>query len=522
MPGALGARLAAFSLINLACASPPAHTRAPHSAFAATPAVAESDVALPRTVPVASAPGAAASPAAPAPNFAVTGPFTFEAAAPDGRWLVTCQARADSDGDGQIRVGVSPQGELQGDALTRYLSLASGAERAIDDLLASSADGRWLVLEAEGRSELFDTSTGARLDLSALGADTRREPERRAHHRTLVLQDDSLFYLKTQGKGGELVERRLSTGAERSLYRSAEPVLRFELDTYGKVIVVTVAGPDANGNGRFDWPYELERGKRPCQSPVAQYRAARLGADPLSFVVVERATGEARRFDDLAVAFGSEVVRRCSDGALVAEYGARRRTLADSTCAGRVLWLDPWRDQLLVGCTMPKKSGRLAVELVAAGRHSPLEIDVAALPLDEFAHPSERLMPLYPGADTVLFDAEKRLLHRLKSGDAVLHTAGAHALVRRGRALLLFDAERGSESTLPGKLDALSDVLKSGTLVFASPYVVDVAEGRILGAIGGRPLALSSAGAALVPAQPPTANSLAEGPLSWQTPTAAE
>jgi hypothetical protein len=337
-----------------------------------------------------------------------------------------------------------------------------------------------------------------------------------------VFQGDSLFYLRSQGKGAELVERRLSSDVERVLYRSAEPVVRFELDVYGKLIVVSVAGADANGNGRFDWPYELERGRRPCQSPIAQYRAARLGADPLGFVVVDRVTGEARRVDDLALAFGNEIVRRCSDGSLVAERGARRRTLADSNCAGRVLWLDPWRDQLLVGCTMPKKSGRLSVELVAAGRHAPLEIDVAALPIDELAHPSERLVALYPGADTVLFDAEKRMLHRLKSGDAVLGTAGAHALIRRGRALLLFDAELGSEATLPAKLDALSDVLRSGTLVFVSPYVVDVAEGRVLGAISGRPLSLASSGAALVPAQPPSADALAQGPLNWQTPTPQE
>lgn len=476
----------------------------------------------PEAAPLPSPAGAAIVPAVAPASIALTGQFTFEAAAPDGRWLVTCQARADSDGDGQLRTFVTAQGELKGDALTRYLSLASGAERAIDDLLASSADGRWLVLDVNTKSELFDTESGAHVDLSALGADTRREPERRAAHRTLVFQGDSLFYLRSQGKSGELVERRLSSGVERTVYRSAEPIVRFELDVYGKLIVVSVAGADANGNGRFDWPYELERGRRPCQSPIAQYRAARLGADPLGFVVVDRTTGEARRVDDLALTFGSEVVRRCSDGALVAERGARRRTLADGSCAGRVLWLDPWRDQLLVGCTMPKKSGRLSVDLVAAGRHSPLEIDVAALPVDELAHPSERLVPLYPGADTVLFDAEKRMLHRLKSGDAVLGTAGAHALVRRGRTLLLFDAELGSEAALPGKLDALSDVLRSGTLVFASPYVVDVAEGRVLGEIEGRPLSLSISGAALVPAQPPSANSLAEGPLSWQSPITKE
>jgi hypothetical protein len=84
--------------------------------------------------------------------------------------------------------------------------------------------------------------------------------------------------------------------------------------------------------------------------------------------------------------------------------------------------------------------------------------------------------------------------------------------------LLLFDAEVGSEALLAGKLDALGDVLRNGSLVFASPFVVDVADGRVLGTITGRPLSLASSGAALVPAQPASAESLALGPLTWQTP----
>jgi hypothetical protein len=446
------------------------------------------------------------------------GPLTFEAAAPDGHWLVTCQARSDSDGDGQIRVGVGAQGELSGDALSRYLGFASGVEEPIDDLLASSPDGRWLVLEKDGQSELLDTSDGARLDLTALGADTRREPQRWQSHRTLVFDTDSLFYVRGAAKAVEVVERRLSSGAERVYYRTSEPVLGISLDAAGKALILVSAGADANGNGRFDWPYQLEQGKRPCRGPLTRYRAARANADPTGFVVIDRASAEAHRADQLAAVFGSEVVLRAADGALVAERGKQRRALADSACAGRILWLDPGRDQLLVGCAMPKKTGRLAVELVAAGRHTPLEIDVAALGFDEIARPAERLAALYPGADTVLFDAEKRLLHRLKSGDAVLAISGAHALVRRGRTLLLFDAEVGSEALLAGKLDALGDVLKNGSLVFASPFVVDVADGRVLGTITGRPLSLASSGAALVPAQPASAESLALGPLTWQTP----
>jgi hypothetical protein len=448
----------------------------------------------------------------------VRGPFTFEAAAPDGRWLVTCQARADSDGDGRLHVGLTAGGELNGDALVRYLSFASGEEQEIDAFLASSADGRWLSIEKDGKVELLDTANGARVDLSAAGVDARREPMRRGAHRALAFDGESLFYLRRGRQTTELLERRLLSGVERLLYHGPELALRVELDAAGATLLLTVAGIDANGNGRFDGPYQLEQGKRSCRGPVARYLSPRLDADPFGFIVVDRNTGQARRLDDLAAVFGHEAIRRAADGALVAERGQQRRLLADSACSGRILWLDPARDQLLVGCTLPKKAGRLAVELVARGRHTPLEIDVAALAFDEVARPAERLVTLYPGADTVLFDADKQLLHRLKSGDAVLATAGAHALVRRARGLLVFDADAGTETPLPGKLDALGDVLRSGSLVFASPFVIDVAEGRVLGSIEGRPLALSNSGAGLVPASAATSESLGEGPVYWQTP----
>jgi hypothetical protein len=157
------------------------------------------------------------------------------------------------------------------------------------------------------------------------------------------------------------------------------------------------------------------------------------------------------------------------------------------------------------------------VEFVGRQARTPLEIDVAQLAFDEPAVEPARLIALYPGADTVLFDVQKSFLHRLKSGDSVLASAGPRALVRRSKSILMFDAETGTLSALPGRLDPLGALLRQGALVFASPLLVDVEAGRVLGSVSGRPLALASSGKLLLPAAPASSTALAEGPLTWHS-----
>jgi hypothetical protein len=454
----------------------------------------------------------------PSASTTAAGPLTFEAAAPDGHWIVVCQARTDSDRNGQLEVKVSPRGELTGDALQRYLELVSGDELELEDLLAASADGRFLVLTLAGRAVLYDTTSGTRTDLSLLGADIARDPNQRNLHRTLVFGDGALFYVRKHDREQELVERALTDGAERVLYQSTDPVARITLDARNKLISLAVARDATARNGRFIWPHALESTPKACQSSVPRYVAANPNADLFSYVVVNRESGETRAVDGFVTGFDSGVVRRDAEGALLLDRGKASSVVADKGCSGRLLFTDPWHDTFLVGCTLPKRPGRFGVELVAAGARKPLDIDVAALSWDEPARSETRLLALYPGADSALFDTQTRKLHALHPGDAVLATQAAHALLRRGKTLVLFDAEVDREAALPGELAPFGDVLRQGALVFASPELVDVASGRVLGNVAGKALALSTSGAVLVPAKAATESSLAEGPLSWRVP----
>ncbi|HEY8946022.1 MAG TPA: hypothetical protein VIM73_17260, partial [Polyangiaceae bacterium] len=450
----------------------------------------------------------------------IPGPVAFESAAADGNWAVLCQPRADTDGNGRLEVSVGPAGALGGDVLTRSLWFASGAEHPIDDLLArSDEDGGALALRDE---KLLWFRQGVVAELAPPpGIDLRFEPGVRNGHRTLSLRGNQLFYARVAGVRSELVLRDLENGTESVEYSGIEPIVRFDLYESGALVVLRVGGVDSNGNGRFDWPYTPQSTPRPCEGPIPKLRAPHLGADTLGTVVLDRRARTARRVDDLVALYGASVIRRASDGTLAFDLLGRTRVFADKNCAGKILWADPARDQLLLGCATPKKPGRLLVDLLHGLSRQPLDIDVAALGDEAPAH-ARRLVALYPGADTVIVDLERRQLHRLRPGDAVLHVLGAHAVVRRTRSLYLFDVESATERALAEGVDPYGGVLVQGQLVYASPFVVDAAAGLVLGRVPGPGYALTPLGAVLVPEAPASAALLARGPLRWRAPATGE
>ncbi|HYO93203.1 MAG TPA: hypothetical protein VER33_01775 [Polyangiaceae bacterium] len=445
------------------------------------------------------------------------GPLTFEAAAPDGSWVVLCQARQDTNADGHLSVSVSSDGSVGGDRLSRYLVRASGEEEPIDDYLAGSADGRFVVVQRAGQSELIDLLSGARQSLEELGADTLREPHAQSAHRSLVFHGEYLLYVRS-GRESQVVERHLGSGAERVIHAGSEPVVRVRVEGQPAVRIISVVVSDSNGNGRLDMPFRGTSAAKPCRLPIARYMAPPLVVDGLGHWLLDPTSGAKQRIDDLVGVFADAVVRRPTDGSLWLERQGLRVLLGSVACAGRLLWGNPSRQQLLLGCSLPRKPGRLAVESLARAKRATLGVDVAALGVDEPIDSSERLVALYPGADAVLYDAELRALHRLQPRDAVLAQWAARALVRRGRQALLFDAELQRELDLGIELDPMGEVLRKGPLVSACPWVVDLEAGRVLGSVPGRALALSTDGRVLLPVTPPSATALAQGPLSWHEP----
>lgn len=98
-------------------------------------------------------------------------PVTMVATAPDGRWVVLCQAREDTNGDGVLRAGVSDSAPYDfGDAMKPYFIEGTGAGRPIDRWVASDTSGDEVAFVRAGHLILRDTRVRQDLDLTLLGA----------------------------------------------------------------------------------------------------------------------------------------------------------------------------------------------------------------------------------------------------------------------------------------------------------------------------------------------------------------
>jgi hypothetical protein len=440
-------------------------------------------------------------------------PLIFEAAAPDASWTVLCQATADTDHDGSIEVTPGPRGELRGDRLERFIVLPNGVPERIDDLLASSLDGRFVVVRRGGRAQLGDTRSQTFSEL--VGLDATRERTLPARQQVRIL-GSVLWFVRRSGPRTEIVERALPASDERVLYSGTEQVLGIDVDPTASVVVAEIA---VAGVRRLD---HAVAGEAPsCASRTAEARPPRKDSNALGFLVISRTGGRARRVDDFAGAFGRQLFRRTTDGALYLDRDGQTRLLTPDVCQGRVLFAEPERNLLLLGCALPKKPWRFGVELWAGAARRALPFDVAALAIDEPARPKTRLFPLYPGADTFLFDAERQMLRRFQPGDLVLGVGVDHALIRRGRLALLYDARTDTTQPLAGELDPRSETLQTGHMVHANPFVVDLGTGSWVGNVSGQALAVALSGEVLLAAVPASAEALARGPLLWRAPERA-
>lgn len=437
-----------------------------------------------------------------------------EVASPAGNWVVLCQARQDTNGDGVVAVVPTPDGRLQGDAATAYLVLGSGPGEPIEAWLGHSADGRWLVTQTDGQVELLDTFGKDRVDLSARRIDARADSLSHASHRAIAFAPggERMAFIRREGRSEGVVLLDLESGHETPVPVGPGRPWRIEFAGDGGALRVWVVAEDKNGNGRLDWPVAEQRSPAGCQ------RALRYGAwldhgDPASLQIVRLGAKGPRPPREALATWGAGLLRRTQGGALEWAKGTRRRRLTDEDCGGTLMHVDSGRELALVACSAV--GVRVPVWLVGPTFRRELPIQVLASRVDYVSGKPQRLVPLYPGADAVLVDMERRELVILQQGDGVLGVLGALALVRRGTSLLLLDTEDGTTKELAADLPDFGQILEESPFVYAEPYLVDLAQRTVVGSTWGPIAALSSRGAILMASAPETANSLAEGPFFW-------
>jgi hypothetical protein len=507
------------------CGNPTSRSTAVPNRPGASPALVAQASLKPVTFQRAPAPSASSDVPLPQPaegDWATQHPLVLEAVSTDGSWVVACQARVDSDGDGVVSVRSGLYGKLEGDRLASYLLTGPGPGEPIDALLAFDRSGRFLVTETGGEVWLRDLLSGTQLDLGQLGADTTGDAAPYLPHRALsfdALGQRLLYLRRGKQKPGQVVLRELETGHEVTVDPGPGEVWRASLDPSGRWVLLDMLVDDTNGNGRLDWPVPPVARKRcHCAGPVPNKQVRIPRGDRVIPRVASSSGGAAEDALGLIGPLGPDLVLREPGGRVVLRDRRKKHyELGSEECALRILHLDRDRGLVLGVCS----GGPLQKQLLLLGRgvRVALGLEVNSPSVDAPSGDTPRLFAVYPGRDAVLVDLDQKTLYRLSPEDSVLGVDGPRALVRRQAALWLLDMAANTTRAVTELGRELGDWLRSGTMVAVGPWVVDVRTGRLLGKVARRPLAVARSGYALVAlGQEADAQHLAVGPLRWVKP----
>jgi hypothetical protein len=474
----------------------PTPARAPSTPSAASPEPTPLPAVLPGSLPAVSL-----------GDIGLAGPVEVGASSASGAWVALC------DSERQTR-----------------LVLGSGPGERVDELLAEDPTGRYVVVAESGGAFLVDAARGARVDLTALGADVRKLRADYAPHRTLSFDaaGQYLSYLRrTTGEPPHIVVRQLESGAERDFPLGPGEVVRLELSADARHVSFDVVREDTNKNGRWDWPAPEEPAKKGrCEKPPLRFRsfAYQGRGDATVRGVVSLTDGVVKDVPELVTPLGAGLLIRGADGGLLLERSGKRTALAPAACAARSLFADAERGLVLASCAPPppKKvkgrpapapTGKRQVWLFGAGVAVDLQRELYETSVDRAATIGSRLVPLYPGSESYLVDLDRRELLPLAPGSRVLSTAGAVAVIWRDRDLFRYDAETKREERIARGVATTPDLLRAGAAVLLSPFLVVGMEGPALASPPGA-LAITTDGFVLTGSSDGTGGAI-QGPLHW-------
>ncbi len=482
---------------------------------AAAPAAPE-PVPVPPAAPAPSAadpvPRAEPSPP-PSGELGTAHPLFVQRAAPDGRWVAACQARADTDGDGQVMVHTGHHGELFGDRVELFLMSAEEPEgERIDALVASDPSGRFVAFVRDGRLVLRDTDEGRDVDLSesARADDNPTMPHRGAE---FDAGGTRLSYLRMVGGTERLIVRELATGAERTVDTGPGRLWRASFLGDGSWVFAAVVPADTNGNGRLDLPAQqttLAGGA--CRGAPASYSTYGYRGDDFERRFLRLSDG--RREGREVVAFdGDALVVRDSSGALRwVTAGGEDREVVPVACGAQVIAVFAPSRALLVACAAGGGQAPLRV-YDDAGPHD-LGIEVPADPHARWS--AGRIVPV--GGSHLVDLAQARLFPRAYAGEQAIVDAIVLETVRGG-VVRVRDLETGRTTDLTGGTDRYVYGEQWGRLAAVrhdTVLLVDVPAARLLGSLPALPVAVRSDGLALVPASDDLR--APRGPLRWLPP----
>jgi hypothetical protein len=446
-------------------------------------------------------------------------PTTVEDTAPDGSWVVLCQARRDTDGDGRIEINLGYHGDTYGDALRPYLIVGSGEGEAMDAWVGSDPTGRWVAMIQGGKLVLVDTRSGARTDLSARGASAKDDANPFGPHRAASFDrtGERMVYIKDAGGGREtVVVRSLATGDEVEIDPGPGLLWRADLAGDGRWVRLYMVARDTDGDGKLTLPVVMTSlSDRACRGPIMSYSTQGMQGDAPEERLVPAAGGAPVAGDDVVTPLGAGLVRRVNGALVLEDAGGQKLELAPAACAARVFWVDHARELVLAACS----SGGPQVAVQALGRAGARDTAWRTAP------PGEDEILSWPGSGWALVRSDPGALVAL-DGPHVVATADEDplalherwAITRRGNEVRAWDATTGQVTVLApgGEVEAVS-----GPVLAVGGVVVDASTGKTLGRYDGTAVAVARDGRVLVWAgEEPKGErpGIPSGPLAWVAP----
>ncbi|TQF16627.1 hypothetical protein FJV41_07340 [Myxococcus llanfairpwllgwyngyllgogerychwyrndrobwllllantysiliogogogochensis] len=480
----------------------------------------------------------------PPAEYGTPHPFLLQAAAPDGRWLLACQAREDTNKDGTIAVRVGSHGQLGGDEARLYLFREPGAGLAVDDVLAVDSLARHIVLVREGALRLLDTVTGTEQVLAPwtaddVGTNASQPPVRASFSR----DGQRLLYLKTEAGKKVAVLRDVARGEERVLDAGPGLLGQARLHENGLWAVFDVVAQDTDEDGTLTWPHQqTSLAPARCRGPVSSAsQGERKGDSPVRrFLRVDGGTLIEGR--DILQPLGDGLLRTLPHGAIAFEDArGNQQTWVPESCRARLYAVDEPRRLLVVGCKTRDPLGT-TLELHGPELHLSLEREVSPYaPVRRSSNEERpRLLPTFvlTSKDTertyavFILDMERHtLVPPPIPASTWVHAQGSHALLRedptgdggerRRPRLWLWNADTG-EKRLVG--EASGDFQeRAGERVLYMGWLMDLGTGQVLGPVTEAPLAIDTRGGALrythaAPAwaDPKPEKTVPLGPVKWE------
>lgn len=446
-------------------------------------------------------------------------PYTFRAADPGGRWVVLCQARSDTDGDGSIAVKSGYHGELWGDRMQMYLVRGRGEGVPIDDLVGTSPSGRWLAIETRGSLELLDITKSKRRLLETGDSTSRIAARFSSDGRRLV-------YSRGTDAGTRLVSRDLRTQREKVLDPGPGLLWDFELPTGSPYVVAYTVTKDTDGDGRVALPRVITtRAKNACGVARSSSTMGLSGDEPEAHIV-PLSGARWSQVGGFAIAFGKHWLSEVG-GALVLhrKEGGSAELVPNGACPDP--WLihgDPEKERLLLACKKPRDYAweiraydPEGMRVVVADAHGG-SVDEEPINRSRVAQYIRREM----GGGWIDLVTMKAF-----PNDEVVWRDGNRLLVRRDGSIQVVDADTGRASKVVDARSIYGVDEQAGDLVFSRPWIIDLRRARLIGRVDGAIHALASDGSVLLgpnagcrserepgPEPPP----LPRGPLHWTRP----